>query len=628
MAHTPLSEGFFERVARSDGGQTDEQPVLQVIGTRPLNNGERYRLLVSDGLYCNPWVMLATQLNELVINKAIHRFCVIKVRKHICNVMNASKNSDSSSRKILILLEVDVLHEGESIGQIGNPTQLNQDGSVSAPASSETTATTPAPKPTTNGVSGVKRPLSSPNVAEQPKPKTKSHVAASNDLSKETIAPISFLSPYQNNWVLRARVTQKSDIRTYSNSRGEGKLFSMTIADESGEIRVTFFNEGVDKNFDNLEVGRVYYIKGGRLKAANKQYSSVKHEYEITGGNETQIIPCDEDTKDIPRTSFNFVRIKQIADTNADAIIDVIGVVKSVGDATTFTAKSSQREFTKRELVLVDESRAEINLTLWGDTAVKFEHADNPVIAIKGVKVSGFGGKSLSTTQSSSIFTNPVDVPEAHKLRGWFDNGGRTEVVEALTTQGGSSGGHVSGDLGSVALAKLPIPGTDARYDAVLACPVSFREANAVYKSCSNKDCKRKVQDANDGTYLCPKCNIPNNTEFTYRYMLNANVRDATDGVWVTFFDEQAKQILGADAQVVGQAFSDEEESTAHRIFQEALFQPHLFKLRGKMETYNDDNRLKTTCVTVQKLSTDEQINFLEKEIARLCNKLNVTPDS
>lgn len=34
-------------------------------------------------------------------------------------------------------------------------------------------------------------------------------------------------------WTIRARVTNKSGIRTWSNARGEGKLFSMEMVDES-----------------------------------------------------------------------------------------------------------------------------------------------------------------------------------------------------------------------------------------------------------------------------------------------------------------------------------------------------------------------------------------------------------
>lgn len=68
------------------------------------------------------------------------------------------------------------------------------------------------------------------------------------------ISPISALTPYHNKWTIKARVTSKSDIRTWSNSRGEGKLFNFELMDESGEIRCTAFKELVDKFYNYLEV--------------------------------------------------------------------------------------------------------------------------------------------------------------------------------------------------------------------------------------------------------------------------------------------------------------------------------------------------------------------------------------
>lgn len=58
-------------------------------------------------------------------------------------------------------------------------------------------------------------------------------------------------------WRIRARVTQKSNIRTWSNSRGEGRLFSVNLIDESGEIRATGFTDVVDKYYEMLEVNKV-----------------------------------------------------------------------------------------------------------------------------------------------------------------------------------------------------------------------------------------------------------------------------------------------------------------------------------------------------------------------------------
>lgn len=60
------------------------------------------------------------------------------------------------------------------------------------------------------------------------------------------------------------RIINKSDIRTWSNSRGEGKLFSIDMMDETGEIRATAFNAECDKFYHMIEV---YLIQNQCLKS-------------------------------------------------------------------------------------------------------------------------------------------------------------------------------------------------------------------------------------------------------------------------------------------------------------------------------------------------------------------------
>ena len=46
---------------------------------------------------------------------------------------------------------------------------------------------------------------------------------------------------------------------------------------------------------------------------------------------------------------------------------DVIGVVKVCNDISTVIGKQSQKEITKRDLQIVDQSAVAISLTLWGN---------------------------------------------------------------------------------------------------------------------------------------------------------------------------------------------------------------------------------------------------------------------
>jgi len=65
---------------------------------------------------------------------------------------------------------------------------------------------------------------------------------------------------------------------------------------------------------------QVYYISKGSLKIANKQYTSVKNDYEMTLNGDSSIIPC-EDAGDVPVLQCDFVSIGDLEVREKDAII-------------------------------------------------------------------------------------------------------------------------------------------------------------------------------------------------------------------------------------------------------------------------------------------------------------------
>lgn len=57
------------------------------------------------------------------------------------------------------------------------------------------------------------------------------------------------------------------------------------------------------------------------LKTANKAYNNLKHDYEMSFTNDTQVIPCHEDSSDIPTLTFDFVSISTLVNLETNALV-------------------------------------------------------------------------------------------------------------------------------------------------------------------------------------------------------------------------------------------------------------------------------------------------------------------
>ncbi|XP_047235672.1 replication protein A 70 kDa DNA-binding subunit-like isoform X2 [Girardinichthys multiradiatus] len=426
--------------------------------------------------------------------------------------------------------------------------------------------------------------------------------------------PIATLNPYTSKWTIKARVTKKTEIRNWSNSKGDGKLFSFEIVDESGEIRITAFNNEVDRFFSLVEQGKVYYISKGTLKVANKQYTTLKNDYEMTLNAYSSIVPC-EDSPGIPTVQCDFVPIEELENRDKDAIIDVIGVCKSADSVSRITTKAS-REVSKRAINLIDTSGKVVTVTLWGEEAEKFDDSGQPVVAIKGARLSDFGGRSLSVLFSSTIMVNP-DIPEAFRLRAWYDQEGYAVDSQSLTeTMSRSIGSKMNWRMLSDVKNENMGHGEKAEYFSCVATVVYMRKENCLYRACPSGDCNKKVIDQQNGFYRCEKCNreFPN---FRYRLLLSANLADFGDNQWVTCFQETAEVLLGRNAEELGQ-LRETDEAEFDEVFQKANFTTHIFKNRVKLETYNDESRVKVTVMEVLPVDHREYSRRLLSNIQKL----------
>lgn len=329
---------------------------------------------------------------------------------------------------ILIIMELEVLaHYGE-LDKIGQPEALE-------------TKSDPQPAAISgNNFYGAKQ-----APAPQPQRNVPMHQGNPATSSHPHLYPIESLSPYAHKWTIRARCTNKGDMKEWHNQKGTGKLFSVNLLDDTGEIRATAFNDTAEKLFPIFEEGTVYYISAPcRVTLAKKQFSNLPNDYELQFEKDTEVEKAeDQDNK--PQIRFNFTKIGDLNSVEKDTTIDTVGVLKEVAEVNTITSKNTNKDFSKRELTLADDSQTSVRLTIWGKTAESFDAPLESIIAFKGVKVSDFGGRSLSLLSSGSMVVDP-DIDEAHKLRGWFNAVGQNATFSTHQNMAGASGGSSKND--------------------------------------------------------------------------------------------------------------------------------------------------------------------------------------
>ncbi|KAJ0242576.1 Replication protein A 70 kDa DNA-binding subunit C [Hirschfeldia incana] len=458
-----------------------------------------------------------------------------------------------------------------------------------------------------------------------------------------TVAPISSLNPYQNRWTIKVRVTSKGELRRFNGARGEGKVFSFDLVDSGGgEIRVTCFNDVVDKFFDVIVVGNVYLITKGNLKPARKEYNHLPNDYEIHLDNASMVQQCYEDDATIPRNQFYFKDICAIETMESNSIIDVIGIVFSISPTGSIMRKNGT-EAQKRALQLKDMSGRSVEVTMWGN----FCNAEGqrlqslcdsgvfPVLAVKAGKISEFNGKQVSTIGSSQLVVEP-DLPEARELRAWFEREGRNAPCISISREFTGAGRQEVRKV--ITQIKDENLGTSEKPDWItVSATISFMKVeNFCYTACpiinGDRPCSKKVTNNGDGTWRCEKCDKCVD-ECDYRYILQLQLQDHTGVTWATAFQEAGEEIMGISAKdLYFMKNEDRDEEKFEDIVRKAAFTKYIFKLKVKEETFSDESRVKATVVKAEKLDyssdTRSLLEAMNKLRAEDANPLTVNPES
>ncbi|KAJ5102870.1 Replication factor A protein 1 [Penicillium argentinense] len=573
-----------------------DQPIVQCVQIKPLppqpGHQERYRAVFSD-ISNYVQTMLATQANHVVTDGSLRKGCFVQLKSFQANSVKG--------KKILIILDLEVIKELGEAEKIGEPKPLE----IKADEEEKTQPTTIS----SNGFYGSKPSGPSPQQQNRAQP-----MRGPQSSAHASIHPIEAISPYNNKWTIKARCTSKSNIKTWHNKNGEGKLFSVNLLDDSGEIRATGFNDQCDMLYDLFQEGSVYYISSPcRVQIAKKQFTNLNNDYELTFERDT-LVEKAENQNDVPQIRFNFTTISDLQTVEKDTTTDVIGVLKEIGEPSQIVSKGTGKPYDKRELSLVDNTGFSVRLTIWGATAVNFNVSPESVVAFKGVKVSDFGGRSLSLLSSGSMTVDP-DIGEAHRLKGWYDAQGRTEVFTSHASVSNATNSNMKSDrLKTVAQVREEQLGMSDQVDYFsLKATVVFikQDATWCYPACLSERCNKKVTELDPGQWRCEMCD-KTHPKPEYRYIMPLSVSDHTGQLWLSCFDDTGRLIMGMSADDLMQLREDDPIAFGE-VFQEANCRTWNFRCRAKIDTFGDQQRVR------YQVSSASAINYSD-EASRLAD--------
>jgi len=586
-------------------------PAVQVLHLKKIEqtNGadDRWKVVLSDGNHFLSG-MCATQLNPKVNSGEIAQFAIIKVNEFLVNTM-------PSGQKIVILLKTEQV-QNPGI-RMGNPVDIAKAGNIGS-----------APVPSGGGGGGAQPMYGNVQSAGNPygggggsnpyggsrgtsggmPGQGSSNPVVRTNVSSQSFTPISGLNMYSNRWVIRAKITNKSEIRTWSNAKGEGSLFSVVLLDSSGtDVKCTFFKEAVDKFYNLLEEGQVYTFSGGRLKVANMQYNTCKSQFEITFDHNSEI-HLQGDAEEI-QECYDFVKIASLSEMEPSGFVDILAIVKNVGEPATIVSKKSGKEMTKCELTIEDDSGADVRLTVWGDLAANAQtkFANLPVVAFKRARVSDFGGRSLS---GSGCSVDPR-IPQANQLKQWWAvNGNNTQARSLSSSGGGARGADPFEQRKTVSSIKEEQLGYNEKPDWLsFKATITFLKKDkqgdegAWYTACSNsgEPCRNmfKATPTSDGYFHCDKCQ-QTSEKCVRRFIFSGTVADDTSTSWVSVFNEQAEHMFnGVTADQLYEQLAEGDRDSYDSTFAKATCTEWIIKCKVKQEHVGDESRVKTSIVNL-----------------------------
>eukprot|EP00922_Rhytidocystis_sp_ex-Travisia-forbesii_P019462 GHVS01028807.1.p1 GENE.GHVS01028807.1~~GHVS01028807.1.p1 ORF type:complete len:508 (-),score=102.35 GHVS01028807.1:1107-2630(-) len=418
--------------------------------------------------------------------------------------------------------------------------------------------------------------------------------------------PICGLTTYVNRWKLKARILDKSNKQ---NIRNGNQLFHVDIVDKQGDvIRGKFWGEAAQKWHSVLEKGKVYSFKGGRVVVANKKFSNIQHNYEINFVMDSEIEPVEDDCAIKAERTYNFCNLRDVQTSVREPpfIVDILGIIKSVGQTSTVTAKATNTELSRRTITVVDDSDYEMEITMWNQLAEGPEPPVNKVVAINDVTIKDWQGGRNGQSTSTTEMKFELDDEAAHNLQTWYTQGGKSKSFQSMKGTATDGGGRAKSTNIDTTIRKMreEVEKSDKPLDpdkvyVLRGCRVRrFMFARSkegalrvCYPACPK--CKKKLMSDDPTAYSCASCNQGTVHTPLHRYLSLVDICDHSNQFNIRCFHDSAAALIGVAAEELrALETSGESEKVDNILEHQSIFETFKLIAKPRRDAYNGEDRL------------------------------------
>ena len=578
-----LTEGIIRKMMEKPDEPLPKEKLLQlqILTIVQRSNSQHHNITLSDGI-CYHYAYHAPELSSLV--KSLKPWDVVRITDFLLNKIKEITT-------IIILKMTKVEWEGPRCND-GINEVVGSPYNVMLHVSSNPTFNVASKSSYSSSGGGSGSGSGSSNSKSSTQDAKKSGLSPS-----ATLIRIAEITPFQRNWKIKARVTVKSELISYSNQKGSGQFLKGTLTDAKGtQIEFTAFQELSKKWYDKLQKNSVYIFSNMEVKLPQRKFATVPHTYCLAFKVDTVVEECLEDDS-IVKNSYNLKTLLQVAQMPENSKADICVIIKEYAQIQSLVGKKDGKELFKRDLAVVDHSGVQMCMTLWGKMAQQYEdeYQNQPVAIITFAKVTQFQNQKTLTTDfgNSDIILNP-EHDAAKELRVWWEQGGgKGEQVAVMSKMSSASGPIKRLELADIR--NDPLLGTKEQPDvfdvkANIGNILATIEQPPWYIACPNVGCKRKkVTISEVGRALCDVCckSYPTGIPmFKLKFHIyDKENKDANVNEIVNAFEPCAGKILGGKhtAQQLKDMISAEQFEEFGQAMQSTKDQEWIFRIRAKM---------------------------------------------